>query len=273
MNNGLYSAFLGMRARQRTLDMVANNIANASTSGFKADRALYRSIEAAEVEAQRVLAKAGLAQDTTNQTARPQPTPTEETNQMLANDRRRAFGVLTNTATDFSSGVIKQTDRSLDIAISGEGFLAVQTLRGERYTRAGSLSLDGNGQLVTAQGDLVVGDGGPITLPPGEITIGDDGTISVEGETVGRLKIVEFTNTATSLTKEGNSLFVASQGSNPVEATQATVIQGALETSNVNPMLEMATMMQNNREFDSLQKSITLMREIGRRVVTELGKL
>jgi flagellar basal-body rod protein FlgF len=271
MNNGLYSAFLGMRARQRTLDMIANNIANASTSGFKAERAIYRSIEATEAEASRALSKAGLIEQATLQPATATPTQTDP-NIELANDRRRAFGVVTSTATDFSTGVIKPTNRPLDIAISGDGFLAVQTPRGERYTRAGSLSLDANGQLITAQGDLVVGEGGPITLLPGEVSIGDDGTISVEGETIGRLKIVQFANPAASLTKEGNALFVASQGSNPVEATDVTVVQGALETSNVNPVLEMSTMMQNSREFDSLQRSITLMREIGRRVVTELAK-
>ena len=115
-----------MRARQRTLDVQANNIANALTTGFKAERLLYSAFESkkkSETGSQNLVA-----------------------------------GVSTSSGTDFSTGSIQQTGRDLDVAIDGDAFLQIQTPRGVRYTRAGSLSLDANGQLVTKNGDLVVGE-------------------------------------------------------------------------------------------------------------------
>src|SRR4029077_18222581 len=100
----------------------------------------------------------------------------------------RNVGVVTAQATDFSTGSIRETSRSLDVSLDGDGFLVVQTARGERYTRQGSFTLDNSGQLVTQGGDLVVGDGGPITIPPGEVSIGDDGTVTSDGKVAGRLK-------------------------------------------------------------------------------------
>ena len=133
MNYGLYTVFLGMRARARTLDVQANNIANALTTGFKADRLLYSAFESK---------KKG-----------------ESGTQNLV------AGVSTSSGTDFSTGSIQQTGRSLDVASEGDAFLQIQTPRGVRYTRAGSLSLDSNGQLVTKNGDLVVGERGPQLWP------------------------------------------------------------------------------------------------------------
>ncbi len=160
------------------------------------------------------------------------------------------------------------------MALSGDAFLVVQTPRGERYTRAGAFTLDSAGQLVTQNGDLVVADGGPLTLPPGEPSIGEDGAVSVNNQTVGRLKLVRFNDPRTALLKEGSSLFVASGSERPQEATGATVIRGALEMSNVNAVSEMVAMMQNSREFDSLQRSITLlMNDLGRKVSSEIGRI
>jgi flagellar basal-body rod protein FlgF len=185
----------------------------------------------------------------------------------------RAEGVTTSGATDFTSGAIRETGRPLDVALEGEGLFVVQTARGERYMRAGNLTLDSAGQLVTQGGDLVVGEAGPITIPPGDVAIGEDGTISVNGQNVDRLKVVTFVNPQTSLIKEGGSLFVATGQGTPVEANNPRVHQGALEMSNVNPVSELVAMMQNSREFESLQKSMTMMREIGRRVTTEIGRI
>lgn len=272
MYNGLYTAYLGMRARQRALDATANNIANASTSGFKADRLIYSSIAAAESETAQREAPA----TTVNTSAGAQPNGQTVGNATDAAKalQARSVGVVAGGATDLSTGAMRETGRALDLAINGEGFLAVQTPRGERYTRAGALTLDQTGQLVTQNGDLVIGDGGPITLPPGEPTIGEDGTISVGKQTVARLKLVRFNDPRAALVKEGSSLFAATGTERPRAATGAGVIQGALETSNVNAVSEMVAMMQNSREFDSLQRSVTLlMNDLGRKVSTELGRL
>lgn len=265
MNFGLYAAYLGMRARQQRLDLVANNIANASTSGFKADRLLYRSVEAAEIEANPGAPGAAITAT---------PGSDQQPARLTPVRYGREVGVLTSQAIDHSAGPIRETGRSLDVALDGPGFIVVQTARGERYTRQGSLTLDNSGQLVTQNGDLVVGDGGPITVPPGEVSIGDDGTVSVKGQAAGRLKLVHFQNTNRALAKEGNSLFVATGAEQPVEATGTRVVQGALEMSNVNSLTEMVAMMQNTREFESLQRTVsTLMNDLGRKVASEIGKL
>jgi flagellar basal-body rod protein FlgF len=282
MNSALYAAFLGMRARQRTLDVLANNIANASTTGFKAERTVYRSIEAAQAEAERAQANSGQNEPPAapGQTASnpAQGTPPPEEQAQAAADRSslrpQAVGVVAMGATDFSSGPIRETSRALDVALAGDGFLVVQTPLGERYTRSGSLTLDAAGQLVTQQGQLIVGEGGPITIPPGEVSIGEDGTVSVNGQALDRLKLVRFGNADQALAKQGDSLFMATGKERPQQANDTRVIQGALEASNVNSVTEMVAMMQNNREFDSLQRSITLMmNDIGRKVAGELGKI
>ncbi len=248
MNNGLYTAFLGMRARQRSLDVIASNIANASTTGFKADLLFYNSFENEQSEAQSAAANGNL------QTGKE--------------------GVLAGSTTNFAAGAIRQTARPLDLALDGDGLIVVQTATGTRYTRAGSLNVNSAGQLVTQRGDLVVGENGPITLAlQGEISVGEDGTISTAGRTIDRLKIVRFDDPRTALAKEGDSLFIATGAAQPKEAASTRVIQGALEGSNVNTVSEMVAMMQNSREFDSLQRSVTMMREIGRRVTGEIGKI
>lgn len=283
MNYELYTAYQGMRARQQSLDVMANNIANASTAGFKADRVLYRSIEAAEIEAQRTQPEsradqpslpATPAAQASGQTSTAQTSTDQTTDRPSAKLHVRPIGILTDGATDFSPGAIRQTGRSLDVALDGNGFLVVQTPRGERYTRAGSLTLDSSGQLVTQRGDLVVCEGGAITVPPGEVMIGEDGTISVKGQTLGRLKLVSFASPRAALAKEGESLFLATGQERPVEATDTRVVQGALEMSNVNTIGEMVAMMQNGREFESLQRSITLlMNDLGRKVASEIGRI
>lgn len=297
MNYGLYAAFLGMRARQRTLETIANNIANASTSGFKAERLFHHSIEQAEAAILRAQ-QAGIqltpeeaqAQKTRLQlliggppldpnVSPPPTTPApsavveaEQTPEQLP----RVFGILSGGVTDHAQGVARDTGRPLDVALDGEGYFVVQTPRGERYTRAGALTIDAAGQLVTQRGELLVSDGGPITIRrgKGELGIGTDGSVSVDGQAVGKLKVVRFDNPREALVKEGDSLFMATGKEPPQEANNTRVMQGVLELSNVNAVSEMATMMHNSREFDSLQRSITLMmNDIGRKIATEIGRV
>lgn len=244
MNNGLYTAFSGMRARQRTLDAQANNIANASTTGFKAERLVYNAIEA------------------------------QIQNGGASDKQSLVAAVETRGATDFSIGALRETGRSLDVALDGDAFLEIQTARGTRYTRAGNLTLDADGQLVTHNGDFVVGETGALTIPKGAVSIGEDGAIAVGNQSVGKLKLVRFDNAAIALQKEGDALFAPTNAEKPKPAGNARVVQGALENSNVNPLSEMVAMIQNNREFESLQKSVTLlMNDLGRKISGEIGKI
>ena len=268
MNFGLYAAYLGMRSRQQQLDLLANNIANASTSGFKADRLLYRSVVAANQNSNESSTPSTPAAGGTPSTA------TDQNRQLTPLRYGIEVGVVTSQTTDFSAGSVRETGRSLDIALNGDGFIVVQTPRGERYTRQGSLTLDNSGQLVTQIGDLVVGDSGPITVPPGNVSFGEDGTVSVNGSIAGKLKLVRFNNPNVALVKEGNCLFATNGTEQPQEATETRVAQGTLELSNVNSLTEMVAMMQNSREFESLQKSVsTLMNELGRKISNEIGRL
>lgn len=276
MNLGLYAAFFGMRARQRNLDLIANNIANASTAGFKADHAGFRLMEAGSPNS-RAIAPSVAADPSSAQLSAPPNSSTVTNDNALTQPLAagsRASSVVVEGFTDFTPGSVRETGRSLDVALNGAGFLVVQTPRGERYTRAGALTLDAAGQLTTQRGDLIVGDGGPLTVPPGEVMIGEDGSLSANGQTIGRLKLVQFNNPRAALSKEGDGLFVANGTERPVEANNTRVEQGALEMSNVSPMTELVAMMQNNREFDSLQRSVSmLMNDLGRKVANEIGKL
>jgi flagellar basal-body rod protein FlgF len=243
MNHGLYTIFLGMRSRQNTLEAQANNIANASTVGFKAERLVYSTIEAE---------KKG-----------------------LSDKQSLVAGAMTAASADFSEGSIQQTGRNLDVAIEGDAFLQIQTPRGVRYTRAGNLTVNNSGQLVTKNGDLVVGDNGPITVSnKGEMSIGQDGSLAADGQTLDKLKLVRFNNPPSALMKEGDSLFMATGTEQPQENVESRVVQGALENSNINSISEMVAMINNNREFESLQKSVSLlMNDIGRKISGDLGKI
>jgi flagellar basal-body rod protein FlgF len=243
MNYGLYSIFLGMRSRQNTLEAQANNIANASTNGFKAERLIYSSVESQ---------KKG-----------------------TGDKQNLVIGVSTSSGTDFTAGSIQQTGRSLDVAIDGDAFLQIQTPRGVRFTRAGNLSINPSGQLTTKNGDLVVGETGPIMVPrDGELSIGSDGSLASAGAVVDQLKLVQFNNPTAALSKDGNSMFAMTGTEQPQVNTKSTITQGALENSNINSVSEMVAMINNNREFESLQKSVTLlMNDMGRKISGEIGKL
>lgn len=233
MDRQLVIAYLGMKARMRSLDVVANNLANASTTGFKAEIDFQQLIE---------------GKDRLQLVGQPAGQESEES----------VLGTVSGTATKMLPGAYRQTGRSLDVALVGAGFLVVQTTRGQRYTRAGNLTRNRDGQLVTQDGSLVVGEAGPITLPAGEVTIGADGSIAGQGKTVGRLKVVRFSHPGTELVQEGGTLFATAEGRAPQEDRQTQFRQGVLEMSNVDPLRELVTLIQLQREFEALQRSVKL---------------
>ena len=243
MDYGLYTAFLGMRSRQKTLEAQANNIANASTTGFKAERLIYSLVEA---------------------------------EQRAENGRQNLVaGVSTSTGTDFSPGSIRETGRSLDVSIEGDAFLQIQTPRGVRFTRAGNLTVDSAGQLVTKNGDLVVGQKGPITIPKDSaLSIGEDGSLSANGESFEKLKLARFENPAAALKKEGDALFMMTGEEEPQENAKSKIVQGTLESSNINSISEMVSMMSNTREFESLQRSLSMIvNDVGRKISSDIGTI
>ena len=239
MDSGFYSAFAGLAARMDALDVVANNLANISTTGFKAQHEFYRSFSAWL-----------------------QPSLTTPINQVV-----NQFGVLGGASLDLSPSTLQPTGNDTDVALQGAGFFTIQTKNGVRYTRAGNFALNTQRQLVTAQGDLVLGDQGPIQLPAGQLSISPDGTISVDGALVSKLKVSDFPPN-TSLTMEGNSYFVAPDNA-AKPAAEANVRQGSLETSNSDPVRGAVELIEVQRTAGLMEKALSIFHNEFNRVAAQ----
>jgi flagellar basal-body rod protein FlgF len=221
MENTLYIALSYQTVMQRQMDVIANNIANASTAGFKGEQMMFVEYLADTVGKNDV----SFVQD---------------------------IAVL----RDYREGAFTKTDNPLDVAISGKGWLVVDTPGGMRYSRNGNLQIDSKNTLTTATGHPVLGDNSrPITMPTTwrNLVISPDGTISADNQQVGRLKVVSFENEQL-LRKDSESLYVTDAPALP--APKARVVQGMIEGSNVKPIVEMTNMMTALREFQSAQQMI-----------------
>jgi flagellar basal-body rod protein FlgF len=242
MERGLYIAASGMLAELVRQDQLANDLANASTPGYKADRAAQASFGELLLE---------------NSASGQQIGPL-------------GLGVhIAELKTDLSQGPIKQTGDPLDVALEGPGFLAVQTATGTSYTRDGQLTVDAKGQLTLASGPLVLdAQGKPITVPTNgtDVTIGPDGTISAAGKTIAKLGIVSLTNPA----KIGDNLFSGTAGAAPAGTT---IQQGALEGSDTNPARVMVDMIVSLRAYESSQRVIHAIDETLQRGINSGGSV
>ncbi|MFH1278954.1 MAG: flagellar basal-body rod protein FlgF [Candidatus Eisenbacteria bacterium] len=237
MSNGIYLAGAAMVSRQYPQEALTNNLANLNTPGFKAGRVFAKVLEEVEGGA-----------DTVRRAA---------SNQTLY--------------IDFSQGEFQSTGRSLDLAIDGDGFFTVETPSGPLYTRSGNFSMDGEGRLVTGQGYGVLGEQGPVELPPGgNLEVDETGGLFVDGRRVGGLQIVHFTELQ-GLERKENGLFGPRRGADlrPAEG-EYRVLQGSLESSNVNPSSEMMQMMILLREYESSQRAVQSQSQALGRVVNEL---
>jgi flagellar basal-body rod protein FlgF len=232
VENALLIGLSRQTALRRSLDVIANNVANQNTSGYKADSLVF--------EEHAMPGARGNA---------------------FQPDRRVSFVADRATWTDLRAGTVQQTGNPLDVAVDGTGFLAVQTPRGERYTRNGGFQINATGELVTSEGYRVLGNAGPITMQAQDrnITIAKDGTISVvtgansaTSETRGRLRLVEFDRPG-QLQKDGASTFMAPAGVTPQPTTtQSSVVQGAIEKSNVQGVVEMTRMIDVTRTYATI---------------------
>ena len=228
---------------QRQVEVTANNIANMNTTGFKAQAILFQEYLA----------------------------PVARDRDFAYPDQQLSFVESWGTVGDFTGGDLADTGNPLDVALVGEGFLAVQTPAGERWSRGGSLAIDRDGLLVDLSGNPVLSDGGPISFDASEtdIKIAADGTISSSAGAKGTLRLVEFANLQ-ELTREGGSLFA---GGTPVEAVETSVVQGSIEKSNVSGVAEMSEMIRVQRAYESLASLAQRQDDIRRDAIKRLGSL
>ncbi|MBI5746069.1 MAG: flagellar basal-body rod protein FlgF [Nitrospirae bacterium] len=243
MNRGIYPLLSGGIAQEMKLEMISNNLSNINTIGYKKDKAIFKSYLPSYNE------------------------PYPDGGSFFGKDK--AFVQYDRSVIDLSGGPIKNTGNKLDLAINGDGFFAIEKDGGTRYTRNGNFSLDDQRRIVTQDGDPVLGEGGPIQLPEGEITVDEKGTVYAGNQEAGMLRIVTFAN-QDNLEKEGESLL---SGGAEQPSEKFSVVQGALEQSNVNTIEEMASMIEVLRGYESYQKAIQTIDEINSRSVTEIGRV
>ncbi len=174
--------------------------------------------------------------------------------------------------TDYTQGALRSTNRPLDIAMSGPGFLEVQTPAGARYTRAGRLHQNQAGMLITSEGHAVMGEGGPIQLPVGDVTISERGEVLVDGVQRARLAIVEFGNLE-ALERVGGTAFAAGDGALPQAPAETRVQQGYLEGSNVDMSRDMASLIAIQRLYQLAQRMTLAQDEVLNQTVNELAKI
>jgi flagellar basal-body rod protein FlgF len=228
MQNTLLIGLSRQTVLERQLDVVANNIANVNTAGFKADSSLFEEYLM----------------------------PGAHEDNFQGRDRRLSYVQDRGTFRNFTQGASEQTNNPLDVAVTGSGFLVVQTGAGERYTRDGGMQINSQGQLVTLSGDPVLGNAGPIVFQPTDhdINVSPDGTITVvegNGRTDaqrGKLRLVSFAD-AQKLLKEGSNLYSAGEGGVAQADTKSQVQQGYIEKSNVNSVAEMSRMIEVTRAY------------------------
>jgi flagellar basal-body rod protein FlgF/flagellar basal-body rod protein FlgG len=244
MDSGLYAACTALVSRTQALDTIANNLANASTVGFRSERNVFSS----------VLANTGGGSSSA-------------LNQAINN-----YGLLSGTTLDGTQGALQKTGNDLDVGIEGPGYFVVQTANGPMYTRNGAFQVSSKGQLVTATGDAVMGDKGVIAMLPGPVSISADGTISSNGAVAGKLKVVEFP-AGTELTSAGSTNYSAPANTSAA-ATSSNLRQGMLESSNVNPIASMVELVNAQRSAEMMQRALSMFNsEIDKTATQDLPKV
>jgi flagellar basal-body rod protein FlgF/flagellar basal-body rod protein FlgG len=227
MDSGYYAAVSGWVARTQAIDAAAANLANAQTPGYRAGREYFRSLLAAA--------------------------DAEESQVGQALNR---FGVLGGTRLSFAQGPMQRTGNPLDFAVNGDGFFAIQTANGVRYTRDGNFHRSQGGGLVTAAGEPVLSQSKqPITVPPGEIAVGADGALSVSGAVFASLGVFSFAG-PTELKAEGANRYVAPDSAVEFQSKKSLISQGELEGANQDVIQGSLDLLTMQRQAEMMQKAL-----------------
>ena len=244
MDNALYVGLSRQMTLRRELDIVANNIANANTAGFKVEDLMVRT----------------------------EPGSPART---LDGGSPIKFVLDDGVARDFGQGVLTKTGGDFDVAIEGQGFFKVSTASGERYTRDGRFTMGPEGKLTTQGGAPVLDDGGgEILIDPlkGPVNIARDGTVSQGAERIGKVGVARFGDLA-SLRKDGDNLYRNVGNEQPQQAPDAIVHQGMLESSNVQSVLQITKLIEVSRAYERMAKMMDQTAELSRSSVERLGKV
>jgi flagellar basal-body rod protein FlgF len=250
MDNTMYVGLSKQILLQRELDIVANNLANVDTTGFKVESLISAT----------------------------SPTPPART---VGVTQPVQFAVDNGVARDFTQGGMTQTGAPLDLAISGSGFFQVQTASGVQYTRDGRFATNAQSQLVTQSGDPVLdASGSPISINPqgSPPMIGRDGTITqtVAGQTsaqvVGKVGVVTFPDLS-ALSKQGDGLYSLTTNEPPSPAVNANIQQGALEGSNVQPIIQITDMIRISRAYEMVSQLLGSTADLSNTAIQQLGSI
>jgi flagellar basal-body rod protein FlgF len=245
MDNALYVGLSRQMVLKREMDIIANNIANADTNGFKFESLMTKETPGA-------------------------PAFT------LGGPRPIKFVSADGVARDFGQGNLRRTDAPLDLAIEGQGFFKITTKAGDRYTRDGRFRTDDTGRITTQKGDVVADEGGgEITIDPtkpGEISISPDGVVSQGTERIGKVGVFKF-DSLSALEKTGDNLYQNASNQQPSAAPDAKIRQGMLESSNVNPIVQITRMIEVNRAYEQVSQMMNNEADLSRNSVARLGKL
>jgi flagellar basal-body rod protein FlgF len=233
----------GMRASMQSLDVLSNNMANASTNGYKGDSE-FHTVFVSE----------------TAEDADGEPT---------------TLPMIQRHWTDFTQGTLEPTNNPLDFGLTGKGFFVVQGPNGPLYTRNGSFQLSASGTLNTKDGyPLLDQNNQPMTLPTAgaPIVVGADGTVQQNGQPIGVLQLVDFKDPG-ALLKQGGNYYQNESGAKPSKPNDALVQQGKIETSNVNAAHGAVRLVNVMRQFEVMQKAISISNEMGREAIEQVAKI
>lgn len=239
MADGIYVAASGMMAKLTQLDVVANNMANANTPGFKRDIVTFDEVLADE--------------------------------SLRTEQQDLRYVDVGKSQPNLDAGALKPTGNMMDFALRGDGFFRVETANGERLTRNGQFRVTSKGEVLTQMGDKVLDNGGaPIQLPPGgNPKVGEDGSITVNGEVVGQFARVKVTSPE-ALRKEGTTLYRVDPA-DILPGDDVGVLQGFAEESNANSVEIMVELIGVQRSYEALQKTMNAYRDMDNRSIRIAG--
>lgn len=252
MSGAIYAAAAGAINSNKQMAVIANNLSNINTVGFKGDRASF-------LENYSRVSSMKNPEDGSDTKWKPRPENLSYLPFM--------------TKTDFTPGRIKGTGNPVDVAIEGNGFFCVKTSGGIQYTRKGNFTINDEQYLVTQDGLQVLGKGGKIKIDGGEIVIDTQGNISVDGKQIDTFKIVDFPQPYP-LTKTGDTLFAISDSEiSPRKIEQISIIQGCVELSNVDAVRMMTEMIEALRGVESYQKIIQQINDVTSKTINDVGRV